>query len=248
MNYWNRSAYREKVILQNVRNVIGRTVWDCKAMSVLSPNVNYYYGGEMLRADFYNQYERIIPKQITIVSIISAPLYKGYDLIIKIADILKRQIHLDFKWLVYGNVECSFTERIVGIKHEDVNICLYGVASANQLKESLLNCTLYVHPSYTENSPNSIAEAQILGVPVVATNVGGTSSMVEDGTTGLLFPATDPYMGACNILRVVNEPEFAMSMGNAGRKVALIRHDKNTIINQLIETYKRIIADDRKDN
>ena len=46
------------------------------------------------------------------------------------------------------------------------------------------------HSSYIENSPNSVGEAQMVGVPVVASRVGGTDSMVEHGKTGFMYPHT----------------------------------------------------------
>lgn len=245
LNYWTRSAYREKVILQHVKHVIGRTEWDRQAMEILNPNAKYHYGGEILRADFFKAYKRNIPERLTIVSTISQPPYKGLDLLLKIANILKNEVGLDYEWKVFGNVDLKFAENITGLRHKDVNVTICGVASAEQLKDAILAATLYFHPSYTENSPNSICEAQILGVPVVATNVGGTSSLVDDGRTGLLFPCTDPYMAACQILRLYNDKEENISMGKAAREVALVRHDKKQIVSQLIETYKSVINDVR---
>lgn len=245
LNYWNRSVYREKTILKNIFHVIGRTDWDCQVMKILNPQAQYHYGGELLRADFYDKQERKIPQKLTIVSIISLPLYKGYDLLLKIANILKYEAKMDFEWKVYGNVDPKFAESLTRIKHDQVNVKLCGVASATQLKEAILEATVYVHPSYTENSPNSICEAQILGVPVVATNVGGTNSLVEDGKSGFLFPATDPYIGAAHILQLYRDTKLNITIGDNARNIALLRHDKHIIVKQLIQTYKEVMQNDR---
>jgi len=243
--YWKRSVHREKAILNAVSHVIGRTHWDKHTIEILNSNAKYHYGGEILRSCFYEGGERILPSKPVIITTSSNATYKGFDLVLKIANILKNEICLDFEWKVFGNLEPYFFEKIAGIRHTDVNVSLCGVASAERLREAMLNATVYLQPSYVENSPNSVAEAQILGLPVVATNVGGTSSMGEDGETVFLFSVTDPYMGAYNIMRFVNELDVNMSMGNAGREAALIRHNKSTIVSQLIETYKKVISDDR---
>lgn len=245
LNYWNRSVYREKTILRNVNHFIGRTDWDRQAISILNPQAQYHYGGEILRSEFYDKQERKIPQKLTIVSIISLPLYKGYDLLLKIAKILKHEVEIDFEWKVYGNVDPKLAESLTNIKHEQVNVKLCGVASATQLKDAILEATVYVHPSYTENSPNSICEAQILGVPVIATNVGGTSTIVENGKSGLLFPATDPYVGAANIFQLYKDMQANITIGDNARNIALLRHDKQMIVNQLIQTYKEVIRNDR---
>lgn len=241
LNYWRRSAYREKHIFKHLKHVIGRTHWDKNATSILNPNVQYHYGGEMLRSCFYEPSKRVIPKKLTITTTSSGATYKGFDLVLKIANILKNECGLDFEWNVFGNVNPKFFEKLTGIKHKDVNVNLCGVASAEELKEAMLKSTLYVQPSYTENSPNSVCEAQMLGLPVVATNVGGTSSLVEHGKTGLLFPATDPYMGAYYIKQVCDDMNLNLKMGEEGKDIAHRRHDKQRIMTELIETYKVVI-------
>lgn len=239
--YWQRSAYREKAVLKAVPHVIGRTDWDKQAIAVLNPNAKYHYGGEILRDVFYENKERTIPSKITISSTISFPTYKGYDVILKVANILKNELHLDFVWNVYGNINPDFIEKQVGLRHEGVDVRLCGVASPTQLRDALLESTMYFHPSYTENSPNSVCEAQILGVPVVASRVGGTDSLVEHGKTGFLYPVTDPYIAAYYIMYLVDNSDVNIAIGKAAKQVATARHDKKKIVNELMETYQEMI-------
>ena len=88
-------------------------------------------------------------------------------------------------------------------------------------------------------------EAMSFGIPCIATNVGGTNSLVEEGKSGLLFPATDPYIGAAHILRLYRDMDANITIGNNARAIALSRHDKRTIVKQLIQTYKEVIQNDR---
>lgn len=239
--YWHRSCHWEKAILKAVPHVLGRTDWDQQALAVLNPNAEYHYGGEILRDIFYEEKNRVMPQRPVIMSTISFPTYKGYDMILKVANILKNEMHLDFEWKVFGNVEPHMMEAHTGLKHEDVNVCLCGVAFAEQLRDTLLSSTLYFQPSYVENSPNSVGEAQLVGIPVVASRVGGTDSMVEHGKTGFLFPVTDPYIAAYYVGRMINDINENIKNGNAAHDVALRRHDKVSIVNSLIETYKEMI-------
>lgn len=80
-----------------------------------------------------------------------------------------------------------------------------------------------------------------MGIPVVASRVGGTDSMVEHGKTGFLYPVTDPYMAAYYIKRLIDNQEENIAMGKAARKVALVRHDKTKIVQELLTTYRQII-------
>lgn len=238
--YWKRSAYREKAILNAVFNVIGRTDWDRQAMAVLNPKAKYYYGGEILRDVFYEARKRQIPNVPTITTTISFPTYKGYDVILKVAYILKNELHLNFQWNVYGNIDPEFIEKHIGLSHQDLNVNLCGVASAETLCDALLSSTMYFHSSYIENSPNSVGEAQMVGVPVVASRVGGTDSMVEHGKTGFLYPVTDPYIAAYYIKRLIDNKEENMAIGIKAREIALVRHDKRQIVKELLDVYEQI--------
>ena len=240
--YWHRSVHREKAILKAVPHVIGRTDWDRQALAVLNPKAKYHYGGEILRDVFYEKKDRQMPKKRPVISTtISFPTYKGYDVILKVANILKNEIGMDFEWNVYGNVQPDFMEKHTGLKHDNLNVNLKGVASAEQLRDALVNSTLYFHSSYIENSPNAVGEAQLVGIPVVVSRVGGTDSMVEHGKTGFLYPVTDPYMAAYYIKRLVENQEENTSIGKAAREVALVRHDKQTIVEKLLITYDEIM-------
>lgn len=239
--YWHRSVYREKAILKAVPHVIGRTDWDRQALAVLNPKAQYHYGGEILRDIFYEEKKRKMPSKPVITSTISFPTYKGYDVILKVADILKDEMHLDFEWNVFGNVQPEFMEKHTDLKHENLNIHLRGVASADTIRDTLLGSTLYFHSSYVENSPNSVGEAQLVGIPVVASRVGGTDSMVEHGKTGFLYPVTDPYMAAYYIGRMIEDEEENVKIGKQAREVAKVRHDKGKIVEELLKTYQEII-------
>lgn len=239
--YWNRSVHREKAILKAVPHVIGRTDWDRQALAVLNPKATYHYGGEILRDVFYEKKDRQMSKDRPVITTtISFPTYKGYDVILKVANILKNELHLNFQWNVYGNIDPDFMEKHIGLSHQDLNINLCGVASAETLRDALLSSTMYFHSSYIENSPNSVGEAQMVGVPVVASRVGGTDSMVEHGKTGFLYPVTDPYIAAYYIRRLIDNKEENMAIGKKAREIALVRHDKRQIVEELLDVYEQI--------
>ena len=238
--YWQRSCYREQKVLQHTRHVIGRTHWDELATKVLNPERVYHYCGEILRKEFYEEHKRVIPKKLTIVTTSSSPMYKGFDYVLQTANILKNVMHRDFEWKVYGNVDPTFHQKFTGLQYQDLNIKLMGVASAATLCEAISGATVYFQPSYIENSPNSVCEAQILGVPPVATNVGGTASLIEDGETGFLIPTNDPYTAAYRITQLYDDKELNQKMGGAARNAAIIRHDRQKIVSDLVETYKQI--------
>ena len=210
-------------------------------MTILSQDCHYYYGSEILQDAFYDlEVNRKLPSRITIISTISQPLYKGYDLILKTASLLISQ-NMDFVWKVIGNVNPDIVEELVELKHEKVNVELLGVLSAEQLKKELLNCTIYVHPTYIDNSPNSVCEAQMLGVTCIATNVGGVSSIISDGKTGFLVPANDPFQTAYLIQMISKNKSLNLQIGTNAREISNTRHNKNKIVEGLLDIYNNLI-------
>ena len=238
---WLCLQHSEQEVFRFVKHYIGRTEWDKRVVTLLSEGCHYYYGSEILRDVFYDaEVNRKLPSRITIISTISQPLYKGYDLILKTASLLKN-LKMDFVWKVIGNINPDIVEGLVGLKHEKVNVELLGVLSAEQIKKELLNCTIYVHPSYIDNSPNSVCEAQMLGVTCIATNVGGVSSIISEGKTGFLVPANDPFQTAYLIQIISKNKSLNLQIGINARAIANTRHNKNKIVEGLLDIYNNLI-------
>lgn len=239
---WCDLVYREQEIYKGLTLVMGRTGWDERVSHILNPYVPYLHVDEILRKEFYESDKRSLPSKLTIVTTISSPLYKGFDLVLKTAKLLKYNLNINFDWLCYGNINPKFIEKVIGINHNDVNVKLMGVASSIQLRESELNATLYFHSSYIDNSPNSLCEAQMLGLPVVSTNVGGIPSLVTHGEDGFLAPANDPFQCACYIEKLYKDQNLNTSMGINGHEKAAIRHNEDRIIKQIICSYFSVLS------
>lgn len=243
-----RSEY-EKSLFIKVKYAAGRTHWDKLMLDLYSPTSKYYTVNEVLRPVFYNSREWIYTKrdQQIIVSTLSENMYKGLDLVLKTAKILKEEIGLNFEWNIAGIKPNSYLvnilEKTYHINSNDVNIKYLGVRNADEICYSLLNSSLYVHTSYIDNSPNSVCEAQLLGLPVIATNVGGVSSLIEEGLTGELVPANAPHEMAYKIRIIVEESKYAIYLGENARITASKRHDRNSIFQNLMVAYNDVIDD-----
>lgn len=242
---WRRNSFTERRMFKNIKYFMGRTDWDKRVLALLNPSGRYYYCSEMLRNVFYlENVKRSIPDKPVFVTTISSQLYKGFDILLKTAQVLKKNIGIDFEWRVYGDISPVFIEKKFGIKHSDVNVVLMGVASAEVIKESLLSCTAYIHTSYIDNSPNSLCEATLLGVTTISTNVGGIPSLIEDGKTGFLVPANDPYQMAYLMKYIMDHKDKNMEIGLAAREVAIERHDRNKILKRVLEIYNDVIKNE----
>jgi len=237
---WGARVEREKVMLSSIEYYLGRTTWDHDCVAQYNPSMTYFHGGEILRPVFYeSQPHTEDPDILTIVSTISEPPYKGMDVILLTGYLLKKK-GIDFRWRVFGNVEPEFFERLSNVTLDRSGVTLEGVADAPTLCAALRSCTMYVHPSYIDNSPNSLCEAQMIGAPVIATKVGGIPSLVEDGINGLLVPSGDAEALCEAIISLNGSPDFRHTLGQNGRQTAIERHDRNTIVRELLSTYSSL--------
>lgn len=235
---WRRSCRRERRILALTPNYMGRTSWDLGQVRLLrgSEPQRYFKIWEVLRPPFYAPVgeERPLPPALRLVTTISEPPYKGMDVLLRAGKYL-RDKGVQFEWRVFGNISPTFFERTCAITVREAGLSLMGVAGPQALREELLRCSMYVHPSYIDNSPNSVCEAQVLGVPVVAARVGGVPSLIEEGRTGFMFPAGDAD-SLCRLILSL-DPSTLRSVGRESRSVALSRHDPDAIVSDILSVY-----------
>jgi glycosyltransferase involved in cell wall biosynthesis len=91
----------------------------------------------------------------------------------------------------------------------------------------LEDADLMVLPSHTEGLPNAALEALALEVPVLATNVGGTPEVIEDGLTGRLVPARSPEQLAAAIEDFLEAPQVWRAWARRGRQLVETQFDFN---------------------
>ena len=119
-------------------------------------------------------------------------------------------------------------------------VTMLGTLSDTEMKDRFLKSSVFVCPSIVENSPNSLCEAMLLGMPVVAANAGGITSLVHANKEGVIFEKANVESLADGILQIFDEPVIAGVFGDNARKRALTAHDPDTNYDRLIEIYSEI--------
>lgn len=95
--------------------------------------------------------------------------------------------------------------------------------------------------SLSEGMSMSLLEAMAMGKPVVATRVGGNPEVVADGLTGILVPPRDGLALAKQILRLLDDPEAARRMGEAGRARAEREFDVRAMVRRMEDLYADLL-------
>ena len=91
-------------------------------------------------------------------------------------------------------------------------------------------------PSLAEGISNTVLEAMASGLPVVATDVGGNSDLVQNGHTGYVVPAGNPQAMAARLAELATAPQQARRMGQAGCQ----RVKEHFSMQAMVQTYQTV--------
>ena len=111
----------------------------------------------------------------------------------------------------------------------------------NDVRPYFAIARLYLMPSHSEGSPNSLLEAMTAGVPSVASNVGGIPEIMTDERTGLLTPARDPEALAKAIGRLLSDLALAERLA-AGALAETARFTPDAYHAALVQVYQQVIG------
>ncbi|KKK39024.1 glycosyl transferase family 1 [Mesobacillus campisalis] len=244
--------------IKKVKHIIGRTTWDKACTTQINPNVEYHFCNETLREEFYKHkwdIEKCEKNSIFLSQgqypikglhymLEAMPLilkrYPNTKLYIGGKDITKSETIKDKLLLTYYG---KYIKRMIQKYNLEQNVIFTGPLDEKQMCERYLKSNVFVCPSSIENSPNSLGEAMILGVPCVSSNVGGISDMLEHKDEGFIYQADAPYMLAYYICEILGNESLAQQFSKNAREHALKTHNSLANTKQLIRIYEEILAE-----
>jgi glycosyltransferase involved in cell wall biosynthesis len=107
--------------------------------------------------------------------------------------------------------------------------------------DRLLKSHVFVQTSSIENSPNSLGEAMLLGMPCVASSVGGTADMLRDKEEGFLYRFDDEKMLVKYITDIFEHDKLAIELGKKAKQHANNTHNRLKNTECIINIYKELI-------
>lgn len=275
---FEKRAQREKRTLAGTAHVTGRTNLDKNYVLKINPAIVYHHMNETLRAEFYEGcWNRESCEEHSIFFSQADYPTKGFHYVLHaMPEILKA--YPDAKVYVAGNsivnwntikdkIKISsygkYLRELIKRYHLENKVFFVGKLSAAEMKERMLKSHLFLCSSAMENSPNSLGEAMLLGVPCIAADVGGVPDLFRDGQDGILYQGHRPkgqqngaereeeqLMQAGRIAAAVKEmwadevrlQQFCENARAHGRAT----HDGNTNVRRLLEIYGQL-ADEVKE-
>ena len=105
----------------------------------------------------------------------------------------------------------------------------------------LAEIDLLVHPANQEPFGRVLLEASAAGVPMVATNVGGTAEIIIDQATGYLVPAHDAVSLATAIIAILSDPVESQRLRENARARAMREFSIDVATNRLLGVWSDVV-------
>lgn len=245
---WYKRGLHEQDFIEKLQHIIGRTDWDKSHIWALNPKANYYYVGETLRSSFYENkwdYNKCRPYSI-FISQGGYPL-KGADMVIKAMPFILRHFPdaiiriagdniLETPWYRkrgYG----MYISHLIKKLHLEDKVKFLGTIGEKEMCDEYLSANIYICPSSVENSPNSLGEAQVLGVPHLATFAGGIPE-ITGYNPKVLYRFEEVEMLAFKVCEI-----FEMKNDYVPQPYEISRYDGDLNAKLLLNTYSRIVSE-----
>ncbi len=244
----------ERETLGILRHVIGRTTWDRERTREMNPDRIYHFCNETLRETFYQgkwAYAACRRHRV-FASSCSYPI-KGFHYLLQAMGKV-RERYPDATVTVTGR---SFApkELKARLRQGAYEACLEKLAKkyrltgsieflgdlgAEEMKAAYLDANVFVLPSTLENSPNTLGEAMLLGVPCVAARVGGVADLMAEDAEGRIYTPGDVSALAAHICDLFALEDQAADLGAAARTHAGQTHDPEKNLQDLLNIYEEL--------
>lgn len=244
---WTLAGYYERRYLPAIHHFSCRTHWDEALVRQLSPGCVVHHNWEIIRPEFFHPLPPSpIPtpaRRPQLVFMGGTQVMKGFREVLAALDILRE--HDDVKLVIAGSASAAEVAAAVqqaGLRRiGPADVECRGQLSARELAQLFAESVGLLHPSYVDNSPNSVCEAQVAGLPVVATDVGGVRALIKEEETGLLCTLA-PASIAAQARRLLHDAALRQRLTAQAAAAARSRHDPSVIMARTLEIYEEVLA------
>lgn len=246
--------------IKAVGHVIGRTDWDEACTKEINPKVQYHFCNESLRDSFYSgswEYQNC-EKHSIFMSQAATPIKGLHFMLRAMPEILRNypDAHLYVAGndltktnSLYGKLKISsfakYIKRLISKYGLEEKVTFTGLLTEQKMKERFLKSNVFVSPSTIENSPNSLGEAMLLGVPCISSDVGGVKNLLRHEEEGYVYQTDAPYMLAYYVKKIFAMKRQVEIFGNAARIHASDTHDREKNLSILLSIYHKVVFEKR---
>ena len=241
--------------INKTQNIIGRTTWDKACIERLNPKASYFHCNEILRNSFYeNKWNYDDCRKYSIFLVQGQTPIKGLHYVLHALSIVIKD-YPEMKLFIcgYNNInKCGVIDKFKVTNYEKYieklikrfklgsSINFLGKLDEKEMVSMYLKSNIFICSSSIENSSNSLSEAMLIGVPCIASYVGGVPDLLEHKEEGFLYQHNDSTMLSYYIKRIFQDSQLAKKMSRKARLKALLINDRAKNTDELINIYNKI--------
>lgn len=242
-------------------HITGRTGFDREKTAKLNPGAHYYHMNETMRGSFYEGKWNLesCRRHSIFLGQGDYPL-KGFHFLLQAMPLILQKYPDTVLYVAGNNITAHDTWKeklklpaygkylLTLIRQHRLTdkVILTGRLTEEEMKQQFLKSHVFVCASVLENSPNTVGEAMLLGVPVAVSRTGGIPDMVTDREEGLLFECGSPEAIAEAVMAVFDEKPadgvgtLAEKISEKARERARNTHNRENNYKRLLEIYGSI--------
>lgn len=253
----------EEKTLRKSRYIIGRTKWDKEVVERINPHIKYYNCEEIVRPVFYEEPAWSVEncKRHRVFMAQSYYPIKGMHVALRIISCLRdkypdislyttgRDARIrNFKDYLRQNSYEKYINSMIAELSLEKEVRYLGYLSSKNMKKQYIEANVYLQASIIENSSNALMEAMLTGTPIVASDVGGTRSVLGDYSKECLYEI-DYIEQAVELIDNIFKKEESREFNSTRsmREYALDKYSVDKVFEQYICCYRDIINDTEND-
>lgn len=164
---------------------------------------------------------------------------KGVDVFLRAVQLLHPEIP-DLRAVIIGDGpargQLQALSRELGVE----NVVSF-LGHCSDVPNRLLKTAIFVLPTRCEGLGISIMEAMAMGVPVIATNVGGVPELIRHGDTGILVNCEDYGAIAGHARGIIRDPQGAEALRKAAYRHIADNYKTGVMLEQIYQLYRRVV-------
>lgn len=192
-----------------------------------------WISAEQYQQNFDIQKERTKQGTLKILFLGWVTREKGvFELIEAFERLMKHDVEL---WVAGDGQDLAEIQTIIKTKEIEQRVKLFGWVQGDRKTYLLQNSDIFVLPSYYEGLPNSVLEAMMSGIPVIATKVGGLPDLIEDGVTGYLVEPKNSQQLAEKLTDLISSSDKRKQFSLAGHRYVSENHSLSNAVKKFEE-------------
>jgi len=261
--YFNRRRFEKKGkhelrLIRQMENISVQSGWVDSIIKYVAPESNIFHTGMMLRSEFYAAPSWKYQEENEVINIFTSSSgaipYKGLQVLFEAIALLKDKyptIRLNIGGDMqinrkYGLIRDGYTSWLLKRANQlgiADSISWMGKMDANEMISQMHESSMVVVPSFVETYCLFMAEAMMVGVPIVASYAAALPELAEHGTSALYFPTGDHWACAEQIEKIITDQDLSVKLSVKSRNRALQRNEQEKVLRKQLEIYDKIIGE-----